>query len=135
VTFSQPMVDLTAIGEQPAPPITISPEIPGKWRWIGATMADFEPGPLPRVRAATDYTVTIAAGARSALGGTLAAAKSFHFSTTAPALTRTFPDTDSASHTPALFMSFDQAIDPAAVLAHTRVHGSSDLGLLRAADA
>jgi uncharacterized protein YfaS (alpha-2-macroglobulin family) len=117
ITFSQPMVEVTSLDElakQPAP-ATISPALPGKWRWIGAKTAVFESSG-ERFPMATSYTVTVAAGTKSATGGALAKAYSFSFQTPPPVMQTYWPAYGPIDLNPVLFVSFDQKIDPAAVL-------------------
>ena len=50
VTFSQPMVPLGSVGDVAAQavPARITPQPPGRWRWIDARTLKFEPaGRLP----------------------------------------------------------------------------------------
>jgi len=91
VTFDQPMVPVASLARLKTHdvPITITPLPPGRFRWLGTQTVAFEPeGRMPF---ATDYTVTIPAGTRSALGGRLERAVSARFSTPRPALTRALP--------------------------------------------
>ena len=62
VTFSQPMVAVTAHADLAAEtrPVRITPEPPGRWRWVGTKTLLFEPeGRFPM---ATDYTVRLRPG-------------------------------------------------------------------------
>ena len=123
VSFSQGMVDLAAV-EALAPeavPVRLTPQPPGRWRWVGTRTLFFEPegGRLPM---ATEYAVEIPAGTRAAAGGALAEAVRWRFATPALALGETLPDEPSVGLEPLLFMAFDQRIDPAALLAALRVH-------------
>ena len=139
VTFSQPMLELSTAAA-PTPPILISPPVVGQWRWVGTQTAVFEPRgrapagsreppPLTRFAAATSYSVDIPAGTASAVGGTLASALHFEFSTAPPRLQDTAPWGRADTLRPILLASFDQAIDPAAVLATISVAGRSGAAL------
>jgi hypothetical protein len=77
VTFSQPMVAVTSLAElEKIPsPVALKPTPPGRWRWIGTRTLLFEPTGGERLPMATEYTVEIPAGTRSATGGALAAAE------------------------------------------------------------
>ena len=133
VTFSQPMVALTSHEElaRSAVPVTLSPQPPGEWRWVGTRTVTFEPdGRFPM---ATAYTVEVPAGTRSATGSVLAAAERWTFSTPPPSLVTTFPADEPSRHTPLMFAAFDQRIDPAAVLAAIRVRAGSVSPRLRLA--
>ena len=52
---------------QNAVPVTLSPQPPGRWRWLGTRTLTFEPegGRFPM---ATAYTVEVPAGTRSSAG-------------------------------------------------------------------
>ena len=68
ITFSQPMVpvgshdDLAAKGV----PVRLTPEPPGKWRWVGTRTLLFEPA--GRFPMATTYRVEVPAGVQPASG-------------------------------------------------------------------
>ncbi len=123
VTFDQPMVPVATVGQLAAAdvPATITPVIAGHWQWIGPTTlrfdADAEADELDRLPMATDYTVTIPAGTRSANGGVLADAVSWQFSTPSPTVQSFQPTGPSLPLSPIFLATFDQRIDAAAVLA------------------
>src|SRR5215510_12574858 len=131
ITFSQPMVPVTSLAEIEKLPIPakLTPQPPGRWRWIGAKTLLYEPidhPPTPgRFPMATDYTVEIAAGAKSQTGGALDKAESFRFSTPTVQVVQFHPQTGPTRRDPLMFASFDQKIDPAAVLEtiHVRAGG------------
>jgi uncharacterized protein YfaS (alpha-2-macroglobulin family) len=116
VTFSQPMVAITSQAEAAEyVPVKLAPEPPGKWRWIGTKTLLFEPD--VRFPMATQYSVTVPMGTKSANGGTLGSAKTWTFTTPAPMVKTTYPDTNAPRTLDALmFVELDQRIDPAAVL-------------------
>jgi uncharacterized protein YfaS (alpha-2-macroglobulin family) len=123
ITFSLPMVAVSSQEEAAAVvPVTLSPQPAGKWRWLGAQTLIFQPdaegGRLPM---ATEYTVTIPAGTRSAMGNVLPAAKSFTFATPPPAIKRSYPAGNSLSRSPLMYLEFDQRIDPAQILDHLKL--------------
>ena len=68
------MVPLTSHGDLAAAeaPLKLSPQPPGKLRWIGTQTLLFEPA--KRFPMATDYEVEIPAGSRSVNGGSLSSA-------------------------------------------------------------
>jgi len=130
VTFDQPMVAVATVGQVAAAeaPATISPAVAGHWQWIGTTTlrfdadsdandADDSSGAVDRLPMATDYTVTIPAGTRSASGATLVDAVSWQFSTPAPSVQSFQPTGPSLALSPVFLATFDQRIDAAAVLA------------------
>src|SRR6266545_429633 len=91
VTFSQPMVAVTSNEDLSAAqvPVKLSPQPPGKWRWLGTKTLLFEPA--GRFPMATDYSVEIPAGTKSAAGGALGAAKRWTFSTPPPQVKSSWP--------------------------------------------
>lgn len=135
VTFSQPMVAVTSHAEQAktAPPVTLTPQPEGSWRWIGTRTVVFESE--PRLPMATDYTVEVPAGTKSAGGGDLSTAVRWTFATPAPTLIRSHPVDGPTRFDPLFYAEFDQAIDPAAVLRSIRVEAGSGSPRLRLATA
>ncbi len=123
ITFNQPMVALTSIGDlaKQNVPVKLSPQPDGQWRWVGTKTLFFEPAAKTgfaagRLPAATKYTVEIPAGTTSATGGKLAKAVSFSFTTPAPAIEVAYPKDGPTRRDTPFFVSFNQRIDPAAVL-------------------
>lgn len=116
VTFSQPMVAISSQEEAAKHvPVKLKPEPPGKWRWIGTKTLLFEPE--VRFAMATQYSVSVPAGTKSAIGGTLNNEKSWTFATPAPIVKTTFPGPTTPHPLDTLmFVELDQRIDPAAVL-------------------
>lgn len=121
VTFNQPMVPLTTLTELSAAdvPVQITPALPGVWKWLGTKTLTFEykSAEIDRFPKATEYTVEVPAGTTSATGSTLATAVTWTFRTPPPKLETTHPSYGPQPLNPLLFMSFDQRVDPAAVLA------------------
>ncbi|HQJ51548.1 MAG TPA: alpha-2-macroglobulin family protein [Anaerolineae bacterium] len=121
ITFDQPMVPLTSHAELAAKevPVKLTPQPEGEWRWVGTKTLVFQPA--FRFPMATRYTVEIPAGTTSANGGKLAEEVTFSFATPAPVLVSYFPNDSPQRRDVLLFASFDQRIDPAAVLKTIRV--------------
>jgi len=121
VTFSQPMVAVTSHSDTIAGgvPVKLTPQPQGKWRWIGTKTLLFETD--TRFPMATDYTVEIPSGTRSATGGSLAASKIWKFSTPPPEVKSTYPTGGPHKRDPLMFVEFDQKIDSEAVLETIRV--------------
>ncbi|HEV7745746.1 MAG TPA: DUF6049 family protein [Pyrinomonadaceae bacterium] len=118
VTFSQPMVAVSSQESAVAHvPVTLTPQPQGKWRWLGAQTLMFQPdaegGRMPM---ATNYTVTIPAGTKSALGNSLRQTKTFNFATPPLTVKNSYPDGESKPRDPLMFLEFDQRIDAARVL-------------------
>ena len=60
ITFSQPMIALSSQEEAAANvPVKLSPQPPGKWRWLGTKTLIFDPH--ERFPMATSYSVTVPA--------------------------------------------------------------------------
>ncbi|HSK01039.1 MAG TPA: Ig-like domain-containing protein, partial [Kofleriaceae bacterium] len=135
VTFSQPMIAVTSQADAAASvPVKLTPQPPGRWRWIGTRTILFDPdGRFPQ---ATTYQVEIPAGTKSAAGGALAAGTKFSFETPPPTLRASYPPAHAPQRvdTP-MFALFDQRIDPAAVLAQIRVTADGKPQQLRMLDA
>ncbi|MFT5429970.1 MAG: hypothetical protein ACI9OJ_000643 [Myxococcota bacterium] len=115
VTFSAPMVAVTSHDElkkRPVP-VKLTPEIEGKWRWVGARNLAFETtGRLPM---ATVFTATVPAGTTSVNGDKLAESVSWTFQTPPPRLRTQWPTNGPHGLDPVIVMSFDQRIDADAV--------------------
>src|SRR5438477_2762853 len=125
ITFSQPMVAVTSQEEAAENvPVKLAPQPPGKWHWIGTKTLLFEPdGRFPM---ATQYSITVPAGTKSANGGTLAQSKSWTFTTPAPTVTNFYPARATVQRRDVLmFAEFDQRIDPSAMRKHTQLMAES----------
>jgi len=125
VTFNQPMVPLTTLSDLAAEdiPVIMEPALTGTWRWVGTKTLTFnyDSTDFDRLPKATEYQVTVPAGTVSATGGILAEAVSWTFSTPPPIMINYFPAHDPQPRDPIFFISFDQRIDPAAVLSTIQV--------------
>jgi uncharacterized protein YfaS (alpha-2-macroglobulin family) len=126
ITFSQPMVALTSLEELATQnvPVRLSPETPGRWRWVGTKTLLFEPE-NNRLPMATEYTVTVPAGMKSANGGTLANARTWRFATPPPEAKNMYPQDAPQRRDVLMFVEFDQRVDPASVLRTVRVESGS----------
>jgi hypothetical protein len=121
ITFNQPMVPIGTLGQLDAAevPATIEPETPGRWQWIGTRTLRFdaEVPAIDRLPMATEYTVTVPAGTAGDSGGTLAADETFTFRTPPVNVLTLSPQGENLPLQPVFVATFDQRIDPAAVLA------------------
>src|SRR5215475_12342914 len=125
ITFSQPMVPVTSNDDLSASqvPVKLTPQPPGKWRWLGTKTLLFDPaGRLPM---ATDYTVEIPAGTKSATGGTLGTTRRWTFSTPQPKVTLSYPNEGPHKRNPVFFVAFDQRIKSEEALEHIRLSGGA----------
>ncbi|MEW6367945.1 MAG: alpha-2-macroglobulin family protein [Acidobacteriota bacterium] len=133
ITFSHPMVAVTSHDElaKLAVPVRLTPEPPGKWRWIGTQTLLFEPkGRFPM---ATVYQAEVPAGTESAVGGKLSEAYRWTFSTPSPRMTTSHPVAGPVRRDALMFAAFDQRISPAEVLRSIRVKSGSESLSLRLA--
>ena len=125
VTFNLPMVPLSSHLELAGEdiPVELSPAVSGNWRWVGTKTLLFvaDVDGLPRMPMATVYTARIPAGTESASGKKLAEPVSWTFRTPAPTLQSAYPTGGPSGLEPVFFASFDQRIDPDAVIEHTHV--------------
>ncbi len=130
ITFSQPMVNVASYQEASRiRPARLTPEPRGAWRWIGTKTALFEPAPpssaspsgARRFPMSTEFRVEVPAGTRSATGATLARALSWTFTTPTVKAVTTWPEKGPVGPEPVMFVSFDQRIDPQAVLGTIQV--------------
>ncbi|MEP6706803.1 MAG: alpha-2-macroglobulin family protein, partial [Pyrinomonadaceae bacterium] len=126
VTFSQPMVSITSQEEAAETvPVKLSPQPPGKWRWVGTKTLLFEPdGRFPM---ATEYSVTVPGATRSVNGGALMQSRTWTFTTPAPTVKTTDPDDGyTRPRDQLMFIEFDQRIDPATVLRTIKVRAGNE---------
>ncbi|MFN7946840.1 MAG: alpha-2-macroglobulin family protein [Blastocatellia bacterium] len=132
VTFSQPMVAVTSQAEAAqSASVKLRPEVPGQWRWLGTRTLLFEPeGRFPM---ATEFAAEIPAGTRALSGSALAESKRWKF-TTPPVQVKSFvPQGEAVSRNPLFLVTFDQRVDPAAVLKTIRLSSAGRQWKLRLA--
>ena len=133
VTFNQPMITVTSQDEaSKTVPVGLSPQPEGNWRWIGTRTILFDPG--SRLPMATEYTVTVPAGTKSATGEELAEATSWSFETPPARVLDWAPSPHApVGLEPVLVLQFDQAVDAAALAPFLSLTGGSGKHLLRPA--
>ena len=136
VTFDKPMVSVTSQSEaSQVVPVKLTPESAGDWRWLGTRTLMFQPD--PRFPMATEYTVEVPAGTASANGDTVAGATTFSFATPPLGLGAVYPEYGPHGLEPVMFLSFDQRIDPQALIKHmelTTSRGGQPIGLRMATE-
>ena len=129
VTFNQPMVEVTSHRETTAGgvPVKLDPQPDGDWRWVGTKTVMFEPeiGHMPM---ATEYEVTVPAGAEATSGAKLDDASSWSFSTPPLRFEQKWPRSGPHSRKPLIFIGFNQKIEPKAVAEHLRIKAKGSLG-------
>jgi uncharacterized protein YfaS (alpha-2-macroglobulin family) len=125
LVFSRPLRKLELAGAPP-PPLAISPNIPGRWLWVGTHALHFVPE-TPHLRGATAFTVTVPAELRALDGSTLGTPYSFQFSTPRPKLVDSEPSAGTRGLEPSTVFTlhFNQAIDP------EQLHAKSTLSASR----
>ncbi|MFN2113687.1 MAG: Ig-like domain-containing protein [Anaerolineales bacterium] len=138
VTFNQPMIalnTLSGLAEEDVP-VVVSPHIPGSWRWLGTRTLSFQADSdlYDRLPMATEYLVTIPAGVESAAGSPLQESVQFSFTTPPPIMEDYYPTNSAQPLDPLFFVSFDQRIDPEAVLAKIQVTAGSQQVKVRLAN-
>jgi uncharacterized protein YfaS (alpha-2-macroglobulin family) len=136
VTFSQPMIAVTSQDDAAKfVPVKLTPQPEGKWRWVGTKTLLFEAAANQRFPMATDYTVEIPAGTKSATGANLAASKRWRFATPPAKMQSSFPNDSPQRRDPLMFAAFDQRINPEAVLQMIRVSSANQQFKIRLATA
>lgn len=117
LVFDRPMIPLTqvqgsAAGERmPNWPVTISPKVNGRWRWLATTAVEFIPS--DRLVPATAYTVTVPAGLETVSGDKTDRDFSWSFETLRPQIVSTNPaeNSKSAGPTTEIVLHFNQEMD------------------------
>ena len=131
VTFSQPMVAVTSQDDAASVrPVKLTPQPPGTWRWIGTRTIVFDP--TVRFPQATTYRVEIPTGTKGLSGATIKEPATFSFETPPLKIVTSYPYEGSPQRLDVpMFLTFDQKIDPKAVLAkiEVRVNGTAVRGL------
>lgn len=123
VTFSQPMVAVSSQEEAAKyAPVELSPQVEGNWRWLGTKTLMFDT--TKRFPMATKFTARVPAGTRSATGQTLAKDVTWSFTTPPPKVETMLPLNQTVKRDALMFLSFDQAINPEAVIKTITVTGA-----------
>jgi uncharacterized protein YfaS (alpha-2-macroglobulin family) len=139
ITFNQPMVPLATVEQLDSRdvPVVVTPDLPGRWQWIGTRTLRFEHEPdlFDRLPMATDYRVEIPAGTVSQTGGELARAVTWEFRTPPAQVQSLEPQGESLPLEPIFLVVFDQRVDPAAVLDTISLTADGDERPLRLATA
>jgi uncharacterized protein YfaS (alpha-2-macroglobulin family) len=132
VTFSQPMVAVTSQEEAAKyAPVELSPQVEGRWRWLGTRTLMFDT--TKRFPMATKFTARVPAGTKAANGQVLQKDFVWTFTTPAPKVELMFPANQIVRRDALMYLSFDQAIDPATVLGTVKVTGGGRTMTLRLA--
>ncbi len=122
VTFSQPMVAVTSQEEAAKiVPVELTPQVEGKWRWLGTKTLMFDT--TKRFPMATKFVARVPAGTKSATGQVLQKDVTWTFTTPPPKVETMIPANQVTRRDALMFVSFDQEINPEAVLRVMKVTG------------
>ncbi len=119
VRFAEPMIAVAQVGSAAKLSVTIKPDVKGTWRWIDTRVAQFT-SEARRLPAATEFTITIAAGAKAISGATLVSEVTSTFSTPPVRIVGTYPTVTLRPDSP-IAIKFDQEVDPKALEKFLRV--------------
>ncbi|MGQ0543419.1 MAG: Ig-like domain-containing protein, partial [Blastocatellia bacterium] len=122
VTFSQPMVSVTSQEEAAKyAPVELTPQVEGRWRWLGTKTLMFDTD--KRFPMATKFTARVSAGTKSATGQATQKDFIWTFTTPSPKVVQMIPQGQTVRRNAMMFVSFDQAINPEAVIKTITVNG------------
>ncbi|MBK9072953.1 MAG: hypothetical protein IPL79_18430 [Myxococcales bacterium] len=132
VEFSRPVVPLAQLRGAPAV-AELTPPVAGAWRWQDTQTLVFEPsGKLPQ---ATSYEVRVPAGLAAVDGGVLASDATGAFRTPAVALDAVWPSETKVLPSSPIVLAFNQAVDPARMLASLRASHNVELRVVTLGEA
>ena len=115
VTFSEPMVAVTSQEEAAKyAPVELSPNVEGRWRWLGTKTLMFDTD--KRFPMATKFTARVPAGTKAANGQVLQKDFVWTFTTPPPKVELFIPQGQTTRRDALMFLRFDQAIHPDAVI-------------------
>jgi hypothetical protein len=124
--FNQPMVPLASIDDLKLErsPLSITPQPPGQFRWLGTQMIAFEAA--GRMPFSTTYTAAIEAGETSTAGSKLGKRVQWKFSTPVLALDSATPGAwEAAELDPHVVLVFNQDIQRERLAAAVRLKGGN----------
>ena len=111
VAFDRPVVEVGAVGTQETPPVTMTPEVEGRWRWLGTQTVVFEPD--EQWSMATEFEVELRAGLEAVDGSQLEETLRFGFATPAPEVMTVRPSGQGVqTRDVPVAVVFNQKIDP-----------------------
>jgi alpha-2-macroglobulin len=137
VTFSQPMVPLGTLEQLDAAdvPVTLTPDVPGRWQWIGTRTLRFEADSdtVDRLPMATEFTATIPAGTASAKGWLLSETVEWTFATPPVQVQGIAPGDGPIPLDQVFYVGFDQRVDADAALGAVSLTEDGDAVAIRLA--
>jgi hypothetical protein len=108
-------------------PVELTPNVEGRWRWLGTKTLMFDTD--KRFPMATKFTARIPAGTKSATGQVLQKDFVWTFTTPPPKVETMIPNGQTVRRNALMYLRFDQAINPEAVLKTISVNaGGKKLG-------
>lgn len=128
LVFDRAMIPLTQVQGAAADqllkewPVTITPELPGRWRWMSTVAIEFIPSkPLT---ANTRYTVHVPAGIGTVIGDKTEKDESWSFQTVRPSVTSTSPVEGSLYEGPntKISVTFNEDIDRTSAQEHISLY-------------
>ena len=119
VRFAEPMVPIADVGVAQRAPATITPAVPGSWRWIDTRVATFTA--TTRFPSASSFTITVPAGTRALSGNLLDKGTVGTFSTPPISLQRAGYTLRTQRPDAPLLLTFDQPFDPDVLVKFVRV--------------
>lgn len=135
LSFSSPMVPLAEITElhPQSLPITLTPDVPGRWRWMDPRNLVFQPetDALPM---ATAFQVHVAQELAVEEGLPLEAAYEWRFATPSVQVNEFYPDAaKTIGNQPVLLLTFNQAVDTQNLLGYLSLESEGQLYHLKPA--
>ena len=113
VTWNRPMRALDLAGDEAPPPVHLTPDVPGRWQWVGTQAVTFVPA--THLPFGSELRLEVPAGTRALDGSALGVAFSRTLTTPPPSLVRVTPSEGERQLAPgATFeLRFDQPITDA----------------------
>lgn len=126
LSFDRPMVAVSTQNQTVAEsvPVKMTPTIEGTWRWAGTQTLLFEAKGGVRLPMATEFKLTVPAETQATDGTRLTKPLEWSFKTPTLQLEQSYPSGDTVGLTPNLFLSFNQRIDPKALLPFIRAEAN-----------
>ncbi len=125
IAFDRPVVELAAVGTHDTERFSITPEIEGRWRWIGTQTVVFEPEEAWPM--ATEFSIGVSDDLEAVDGKGLAGEVRFAFSTPGPRVQTVYPQHGPQARDAAVIVVFNQPIDQASAEAISVYQGRTQV--------
>ncbi len=137
ISFDRPMVALSTQSQTlvESVPVKMTPMVEGAWRWAGTQTLVFEAKGGVRLPMATEFKLSVPIDTQAADGSRLGQALAWSFKTPSLKLEQSYPSGDAVGLTPILFLSFNQRINPQALLPYIQAEAKGQPLKLRLAAA